>query len=158
MPAGASAAGVSVKVKLKKGAFKVTVPLKANLLPGSYRLRVITPGTADVRRTVSLAGPPEGVVVRAYASAILGGPPLSRLRGSPTAAFARFVFVSQPKKGKVSVVWYPPKGGKPVIVDKTNIGTVDAVVKSGTALPKGIWRVVLKVGSAEVKAIRVPVG
>jgi VCBS repeat protein len=158
VPAGASAAGVSARVKIRKGAFKVTVRIKANLLPGSYRLRIITKGTADVRRTVSLAGPPEGVVVRAYASAILGGPPLSRLRGSPTAAFARFVFVTRPKKGTVTVVWYPPKGGKPVVVDKTKVGTIDAVVKSGSALPKGVWRVVLRVGSAEVKAIRVPVG
>jgi PKD domain-containing protein len=158
LPAGAAAAAFSARLTVRKGPFALRLPVKANLLPGRYTLRVRTPGTADARRAVALAAPPEGVVVRAYASAVLGGPPVVRLQGSPTAAFARFVFAARPRRGRITLVWYPPHGGRPTVVQKPRLTTVDALIKSGAPLPKGVWRCVLRAGPVVVKEIRVPVG
>ena len=150
---------VTMTIPVHAGRFQATARTPQALLPGSYALRVLDLSSSAelVRRTLRLAAPPEGVVTRAFISAMRTGPPATALPGRRTALWAHFVFAVQPKPGmRLQVTWYPPPGaGRPRSVGKPNAPTVVSVVSSGAGLASGVWRAALTAGRKTVKQVSV---
>jgi hypothetical protein len=142
----------SKQMSLGGGKFGFTLPLPPGpladgkpLVPGGY---VVSMGGKSRRlpvpteiHTLTLGGPPEGVV----------GTSIASVHGK--SASVHFVFASQPpdKNVPVSVLWFQPNGKLLGTAPKSNRPTVDSSISSNAPLPKGTWKVELKVGSTITK-------
>lgn len=138
--------------RVPAGAFTRSVRLKRTLLPGALRVRVreIGPVTgarlSAAARTVRLRPPREGVVSRAFVSALQRGPSARSLR-APRRVFAHFRFAARPARGlPLSAAW--TRGGRPVggAARKAFAGTVIAFVGAPGRLPSGLYRCTLRAG------------
>jgi len=150
-------------IALPAGPFATRVRLTPRLLPGAMRVRVREVGAvagvrlAPATRAVRLRPPPEGVVRRAFVSALQGGPAVQTLRGG-RRIFAHFRFAARPRPGRaLTVAW--TRDGRPagVAVRKPFTRTVIAFVGSpGGRLPTGRYRCTLRAGGrvVAVAAIR----
>jgi hypothetical protein len=146
------------------GAFLATVPLPRTLLPGrlTVRLREVGPvaGAALTEATAAavLRAPREGVVRRAFVSALQNGPPVGRLRAG-RRLFARFRFAALPRSGLPLIAAWT-RGGRPagIPVRKPRARTVVAFIGApGGRLPAGTYRCTLRAGGrvVAVAAVRV---
>jgi hypothetical protein len=80
------------------------------------------------------------------------------IHASSRQVFAHFIFQSQPSaRTAVSVAWYAPGGKLAGIVKESNKPEILSWVKAQAALPKGSWRVDLRVGSTVVKSVQIQV-
>jgi hypothetical protein len=152
------------RATLGPGAFLATVPLPRTLLPGrlTVRLREVGPvaGAAltEATATALLRAPREGVVQRAFVSALQNGPPVGRLRAG-RRLFARFRFAALPRSGlPLTAAW--TRGGRPagIPVRKPRARTVVAFIGApGGRLPAGPYRCTLRAGGrvVAVAAVRV---
>jgi Tol biopolymer transport system component len=153
------------RVSLPSGSFLRRFPLPARLLPGRYVLDV-SPARSPTQlspQTLSfvLRAPPEGVVAQAWASDVVGGPPLARMPSTTSIAFAQFRFAALPKRGHGLVAhWfgpgYPdlkprPKPSTPLVITFVN-------TRNGAPLPNGVWRCVLRAGPTVVKRVAFRIG
>jgi len=101
---------VARTLTLPRGAFRVPLAVPRTVLPGRYELDVRQVAGAVVvrpqRARVRLAAPPEGVVVRAWASTTVGGSPRTTMRRT-SDAFAHFRFAVLPRPGRTLVArWF----------------------------------------------------
>jgi hypothetical protein len=147
------------------GTFSARLTLPPRPLPGRYRLQVWGKSgktvLGPVTRTVTVASPPEGVVGRALVSTTRDGPWLRYeekapvLEGAHNELWMRFVFLSPPRDQNVEVVW---KRGWRVVVRRLHrayASTIDTYARAGTALPGGVWNVVLRVDGRVAKQMAV---
>jgi TolB protein len=135
---------------LKAGPFVRTVALSPKLLPGKHTLRLSGAGLATALRTITIKAPREGVVSRAFVSAILNGPAARSLRGK-SRIFAHFRFAARPKKGlKLTTTWLRPGGGAVNSDAKGFSAVVTSFVASSRPLPAGTWRCELRAGGTLV--------
>jgi hypothetical protein len=161
---------VSQKVlSLNKGSFSVTLPLASvladgkPLLPGGY---VVSVGGRSGKllvptevKTVSLAGPVDGILLRSYATSTKNGIPQSSIKGSGGQAYVYFVFASPPASTEtLGLTWFNPAGkvlgtatGKPLPVASSSI------IVHHASIPKGTYKVELKVGGKVVGTVNVPI-
>lgn len=152
------------RATLGPGVFLATVPLPRTLLPGrlTVRLREVGPvsGAAltEATATALLAAPREGVVRRAFVSALQNGPPVRRLRAG-RRLFAHFRFAALPRAGlPLTAAW--THDGRPagVAVRKPRArGVVAFIGAPGGRLPAGRYRCTLRAGRVvvAVAAVRV---
>jgi hypothetical protein len=148
----------SLSLKLAPGLLADGQPL----LPGGF---VVTLGGKSGKfvvptqiKTVSLVAPAQGVVERAFASASASGGATAVVHSSGRQAYVHFVFQSQPSaKTPITVAWYAPGGKLAGVVNESNRPDILSWVKGHTALPKGLWRVDLRAGSAVVKSVSIQV-
>jgi hypothetical protein len=148
------------------GAFATTVVLPRNWVPGVFNLRVVAthPGfvAGEAQASFPAQAPKEGVVDRAFFSAIRGGPPATsfRNRGNPVRRiFVRFHFAALPKRGRpLRVFWFRPGGALFAVVGKPRTSTVDSFVFQTPGLVPGRWKAVLRSGAITVKQLTVRVG
>lgn len=148
----------SVSLKIEPGLLGDGLPL----LPGGF---VVTLGgksgtfvVPTQTKTLLLSAPPQGVVVRAFASASQTGQPSASIRSSGHQAFVHFMFQTQPSaRTPLSVAWYAPGGKLAGVVKESNQPDIVSWVKAHSALPKGTWRVDLRAGSTVVKSVSVQV-
>jgi uncharacterized repeat protein (TIGR02543 family) len=138
-------------------------PIGARLFPGGFVVSV-TGSSEGLRlpfqlRTVLLPAPPEGVVRRAFPSASRDGPPLLRLAGTRTEAWARFQLAAQPlSRAPVTVTWYRPNGSKLATVAKSNRPEVASVLQFTKGIPPGLWVAELRAGGRIAKRLAVRIG
>jgi Tol biopolymer transport system component len=152
---------LSTSLALAPGPYTRLLPLPRGLLPGGYVLDV-TPERSPTELTaqrlgVRLTAPPEGVVVRAWASTAVGGPPLRRLPPRTSLAFAHFRFAALPRPGPaVTVSWFRPGGrpaGPPVRKGRSALVVSFVETATGAPLPAGQWRAELRTGKTVVKRL-----
>jgi hypothetical protein len=128
-----------------------------------------------------LVAPPEGIVRDVVFRGSQRGPPVTRLAAGAREIWVNFTFTTMPQRtdcrtkrvragirivrgkrivrwkkvrvctAKVTVSWYPPGGARPITVDKTDTKLVASVYSVDPALPRGVWRAVLRVGGRTVK-------
>ena len=147
------------------GTFSANMTLPPRPLPGRYRLRVSGKSGKTVLRavdrTVTIASPLEGVVGRALVGTTREGPWLRYderapvVDGAHNELWVRFVFLSPPRDRRVEVVW---KRGWRVVVGRFHRAyekTIDTYARAGTALPGGVWNVVLRVDGRVAKQMAV---
>jgi hypothetical protein len=180
------ATAAPLPLTLSSGAFKISVPMPAGLLPGPQHV-VITAVSHGINlpptdRQVVLKGPPEGVVSEVTFSSTENGPPVDKYPQGAKELFARFRFAAPPqrvckqkrirnKKTKkvrvkrvctarqITVTWFRPNGeaaGAPV--KKAFSAVVTTFVRSNVVLPSGRWRVELRAGRVLVRDAEVVVG
>jgi hypothetical protein len=107
---------------------------------------------------VVLPAPSEGVVRSAFVSNSETGTP-AKLAAGATAAYAHFVFAAQPGAGQsLTASWYRPDGSLLGSATKANRPRVFTFIRSGAALPTGVWRAELEAGGKIVKVLRVRIG
>ena len=143
---------------LPPGAFRVPLAVPRTVLPGRYELDVRQVAGAVVvrpqRERVRLAAPPEGVVVRAWASTTIAGPPLATL--PPTSdAFAHFRFAVLPRPGRTLVTrwfWRGDLQGLPRRKQRSVL-VIARVFVEEASLPKGRYTCVLRAGGVVVKRV-----
>ena len=145
------------RATLGPGAFTTRVSLPRTLLPGrlTVRLREVGPvsGAALTEATAvaRLRAPREGVVRRAFVSALQNGPPVRRLRAG-RRLFAHFRFAALPRAGlPITAAW--TRGGRPagIPVRKPRAAAVVAFVGApGGRLPAGAYRCTLRAGGRVV--------
>ena len=142
---------------------QAALPKGALVLPGGFVVvltgRVGNAALPQALRTVVLPPPPEGVVRRAYTSRTASGRATPHLTTGTKVAYATFVFASQPQGGeKLSVRWFSP-AGKPVGGHaESNRPTVQTSVRSSAPIPRGRWRVELRVGRTVISTHTVDIG
>ena len=130
---------------------QAALPKGALVLPGGFVIvltgRVGSASLPQALRTVVLPPPPEGVVRRAYTARTASGPASTHLLYGTKAAYATFVFASQPRRGeKLSVRWFSPAGKLVGRRAESNRPTVQTSVRSNAPIPRGRWRVELRAG------------
>lgn len=145
----------------KAGAFTRTLHLPRLLRPGAYVLRLVpTVGGAAqpaVQRGLTVPAPREGIVRRAWASALRGTSPLLNLPGTPQQLWAHFEFMTAPRKRPITTTWY--RGTSRVaVVARPYAAVIHTFVRSDGPLRPGRWRAVLKAGGTVVAEVRVRVG
>jgi hypothetical protein len=145
------------------GSFSLTLKLNSGLrlLPGGFVVAITgKSGRLTVSpqvKTLSLPGPPEGVVESAYASASATGGPASALH-TVKGAFVRFTFQTVPATNhKLTIAWYLPSGRLVGTVTRLPRHTIIGFVKSSAPLPKGVWRIDLRFGHILVKQLQIPI-
>jgi hypothetical protein len=145
------------------GAFHHTFKLPRWVLPGAFGISAtasLSTGTSVTQqRSVTLAGPPEGIVRRATPSGSRAGPAQAKLPKTARQAWVRFRFASKPAAKKVVATWYFPNGTRAgdKVFDYSPI--LDATVSNpGGPLPPGRWRCVLHIGNQVVSAVSVTIG
>jgi hypothetical protein len=145
---------------LPAGSFTRTVRLTPRLLPGKLTLRVQGADAGAVLvpvvRTIVLPAPKEGVVERAYISALQRGPAATTLRDK-ARIYATFRFAALPKGSrKITAHWIAPNGRKAPPDGRPRTRTVSAVVGNGRdELPAGVWRCELRVDGTLVAVAKV---
>jgi hypothetical protein len=148
---------------VQPGLFGGTLTLPNRLLPKRYTVTVT--GTSNgvqlrpSRRDVKLLAPPEGVVDKAFVSAVKGGKPALTLRGRRVKMFARFHFVAPPKTRKLWAYWIRPDFKKVFEAKnkpyKVNTDTF-VVDNTGAGLTKGVWFCYMRSSSGTIiKKVRV---
>jgi hypothetical protein len=167
--AGGSKVLLTTNLSLPAGPFRLSVKLLPGLLadgqpllPGGFVVSISGhSGKAIVPpqlRTITLTGPPQGVVARAFASSSAGGGPQSTIAASSKSAFVHFVFQTLPSDGqKLTVAWYRPGGKLLGVATKSSAPTVETSISSRTPLPAGNWRVDLRAGNTVVKSVPIVV-
>ena len=152
-------------LNIPAGDFAQTYRLpKIGFFPGTYTVTVsgaVTGHTIPPQTlTRVLAAPKEGVVGRAWISALGGSAPVIRLPGTARGATAHFVFAANPFKGSsVTTTWYRNKKkffgpvGKP---RTKNVTSFVGVTKGH--LPNGFYTCVLKARGVTVKQVGIQVG
>jgi Tol biopolymer transport system component len=151
----------STAIALRPGPFVRQLALPRGLLPGRYVLDVVperSPTELSPQKLgVRLAAPPEGVVVRAWASTAVGGSPRRRLPPGTSLAFAHFRFAALPRPGRaVTVSWFRPGGrpaGPPVRKARSSLVVSFVETATGAPLPAGQWRAELRAGKTVVKRL-----
>ena len=122
-------------------------------------LRSTVSGTPlpSARRFVTLPAPREGVVRRAWASALRSTSPLLNLPGTPRQLWAHFEFLTPPHERPITTTWY--RGARVVaVVARPFTPVIHTFVRSDRPLQTGRWRAVLKAGGTVVAEVRVRVG
>ncbi len=144
---------------VRRGIFRLRLEMPRTLLPGRYVLDVTqVSGPVVVRpqqEPVTLVAPPEGVVSRAWVSATVGGPPMVKIPGTNSIAFAHFLFSALPRPGRALVAWWYRNGkrvGNPIAKPRSALVITWAEVE-GAPLPKGRYTTVLRVGRTVVKRL-----
>jgi hypothetical protein len=163
-PKGGGKVAASVDLPdVQAGLFGGTLILPNRLLPNTYRVTVS--GTSNgaqltpTHRDVKLSAPPEGVVDKAFVSAVQGGKPALTLRGRRIKMFARFHFVAPPKTRKLWAYWIRPDFKK--VFEARNkpykVNTDTFVVDTTRAgLTKGVWFCYMRSSSGTIiKKVRV---
>ena len=145
------------RVTVAAGAFATRLALPPSLLPGRLGVRLREAGAVtgdrltEATATVRLKAPPEGVVSRAFVSALQGGPAVRSLRGG-RRIFAHFRFAARPAAGRtLTAAW--TRNGRPVgvVVRKPFARTVIAFIGApGGRLPPGLYRCRLRAGTRAV--------
>jgi hypothetical protein len=143
------------RVTLVAGAFSLKVPLAPTLPPGTLRVTMSevggpAPHLVPASRSVRLKPPPEGVVPRAFVSALQRGP-AARSLTAVGRIFAHFRFAARPKAGRALVASWT-RDGTPVAspVRKGFSGTVIAFLGGAGRLPAGSYRCRLTAGGTLV--------
>jgi hypothetical protein len=148
------------------GTFSKAMPLPPRALPGAYRLRVASVGPAPkpspVDVNVTIPAPPEGVIDRALVGTTRNGPWLRyvgktgpAVSGAQKELWVRFRFLYPPSGQRVQLVWklsWHRVVGK---VYRRYKNTIDTYARSETALPKGVWYVVLTINGRIAKRMDV---
>ena len=134
------------------------LPRGAMLFPGAFVVSLTgTSSRASLPlqlRTLTLAGPPEGVVKNAFASASEMAPPAASLPAKTAQAWAHFKFASQPKAGlPLTVTWYWPDGRILGTVPKPNVPEVWSFLREDGGIASGAWRAELRAGGVVVKEL-----
>jgi hypothetical protein len=155
---------VTEHLSLSAGPFSLTLKLEPGLglLPGDF---VVTIGGRSGNlvvptqvKTLSLAGPPEGVVDRAFASTAASGPPAATIHASSKEAFVQFEFQTKPtSKQALTISWFRPGGQLLGTTPKPFAADVTSSIKSNASLPPGKWRVDLRSGKTLVKSVTIQV-
>jgi uncharacterized repeat protein (TIGR02543 family) len=109
-------------------------------------------------RTLSLAGPKEGVVRSQHISASKTGPAVKRLPAGAAQAWAIFRLAAQPRTGPIVARWYQPNGQLLGTSEKNNRPTIKTGIGSATTIPSGTWRVDLTAGNRLLRRLNVRVG
>jgi hypothetical protein len=147
------------------GDFQQTYKLpKIGFFPGTYNVTVSGAVTGHVIPPQALArilaAPKEGVVAKAWVSALGGSAPVLRLPATARGATAHFVFAANPFKGSaVTTTWFRNKKkffgpvGKP---RTKNVTSFVGVTKGH--LPNGFYTCVLKARGVVVKQVGIQVG
>jgi Tol biopolymer transport system component len=155
----------TANVTLPAGEFRRSFKLPVKLLPGRYLLDVTAPTSATALTpqtlTIILRAPPEGVVSEAWASDVVGGPPLERLPSTTPIAFAQFRFAALPRRGRVLVAhWFGPgyPDLKPRPKPSSRLVITFVNTKNGVPLPSGLWRCMLRAGPTVVKRLAFHIG
>jgi hypothetical protein len=156
---------LSTTLPLGGGAFSRSIRLRPRLLPGSYVLDIGLVGSpaekATQRMTLGLGPPPEGVVSRAWVSAVLGGLPVTRFpRGtSLVAAYFRFATLPRPSR-PVTVSWYDASGDLARSIRKPRDASIVAALQTRdrSPMPPGAWQVVIRAGKTVVSRVRYRIG
>jgi len=147
------------------GLFHRSLTMPKSLLPGAYVLDAGTKRSptelTPVTKSLRLRAPPEGVVSRAWASDIPGGPPMVRIPPSSTKVFAHFRFAALPRPGHPLVTtWYgPPTAeiGPPRLRPRRPL-VIAFIDGQGSPVPSGEWTCVLRAGPTIVKRLSFHVG
>jgi hypothetical protein len=148
------------------GAFSKVMPLPARPLPGAYRLRIQStnspPRPAPVEVIVRIPAPPEGVIDRALVGTTRNGPWLRYIgntgpavQGSHRVLWVRFRFLHPPTGQRVELVWKLQWRRVVGRVYRRYRNTIDTYARSGAALPKGTWLVVLKIDGRVAKRMSI---
>ena len=151
------------RLVLVAGAFRRELPLRHDLLPGSYVLDVTAPGSPTLLTPQVLSPilrpPPEGVVSRAWLSDVVGGPPVTRFPSTTTRVWAQFRFAALPRSGRrITATWYGPStvttSRKPRTV--LVVSYVDST--NGVPLYRGRWSCALRAGGTVVRRVGFRIG
>jgi len=155
----------TTRMTLPSGSFQRQFPLSRTLLPGRYVLAVAPSQTptplSPQALSITLRAPPEGVVSQAWASDVVGGPPLGRMPSTTSIAFAQFRFAALPKRGHRLVAhWFGP--GYPDLKPRPKLPAALVITfvntRNGAPLPGGVWRCVLDAGPTAVKRLAFRIG
>jgi Tol biopolymer transport system component len=145
-------------VTLRRGAFAVAVGMPRGALPGRYELDVRQVSGAVVVRPqrigLRLRPPPEGVVVRAWASTRINGPPLTSARRT-SEAYAHFRFAVLPRPRRTLVTrwfWRGDVQGLPRKKRRSELVIARVFVDEGS-LPPGGYTCELRAGGVVVKRV-----
>src|SRR5262249_19211717 len=143
------------------GKFGGSLPLPHTLLPGAYRLELVS-GKLNASKRVILKPPPEGVVGSAGVNTRPGGVPLKHIRGRPRILYSTFVFAARPRRGqRITTTWVQPTGVPTPAVRKSFLPILTSFVGATDAaapLPPGRWRCVLRAGGRVVAVASTRVG
>jgi Tol biopolymer transport system component len=155
----------SSTLPLPAGSFQRSVPLPRDLLPGTYLLDIGVVGSPSEkptqRKVVQLRAPLEGVVSKAWVSAVLGGLPAHRFPRTTSLVAAHFRFESLPRPARaVSVAWYDPAGRLARSIRKPRAASVVSFLatRNRTPMPPGIWQVVIRAGGTIAERISYRIG
>jgi Tol biopolymer transport system component len=150
---------------LPAGSFERSVPLPRGLLPGTYLLDIGVVGSPSEkptqRKNVLLRAPLEGVVSKAWVSAVLGGLPAHRFPGTTSLVAAHFRFASLPRPGRpVSVAWYDPAGRLARSIRKLRAASVVSFLatRNRTPMLPGVWQVVVRAGGTVAQRVSYRIG
>lgn len=149
---------VRASLKLKAGKFSRKLDLPAKLLPGTYRVALLPPGSkvAAASRSLTLAAPPEGVVDAAFMSGARDGTAARTLTGI-TTIWANFHFAALPN-GQLTVTWYR-LGKTPVRLGSTTKARTAKIISFLTlAKPAGSYQAVLSRKNVVIAQASVKVG
>jgi hypothetical protein len=152
---GQVVAGVHATLAPGKQVLKLALP--TNVRPGPYTIRIS--GTASavafapLAQVVTLHPPATGVVESAFISATPHGGHALSIKGRVRDLYASFTLAAPPRHGvTLTMLWLPPHG-RPVAVKRAVTRVVTSHLGSGHALPRGIWRCVLRAGSTPIAIV-----
>jgi List-Bact-rpt repeat protein len=167
-PAGGPLA--TLRLKLQGGAFRQTLPLRrgalrggARLFPGGFTV-ALTGRSASLKlplqmQTIAIPAPAEGVVRKAFRSALENGREVARFPAGAKEAWANFRFETQPRLAQKLVVrWYWPDGKLLGEVRKSNRPVISSYLSLTSGLPSGLWVAELRAGKRVVQRLSVRVG
>jgi virginiamycin B lyase len=143
------------------GAFSLTLPigrsLTSKLLPGTYQIRLATPG-AQSTGTAALKSPREGVVMSHRISTSRHGPNLLAVTKT-TRLWATFRFApGGAAHRRLRARWYAPHHRAPVAAFAVRGPTAFSYWQAHHRLAAGRWRCVLVAGSRTVDVVSIRVG
>jgi Tol biopolymer transport system component len=150
---------------LAAGSFQRQIRLPADLLPGAFVLDVTPDPSSSFSAqhlAVTLKGPPEGVVSRAWASTTLGGGAVAHLPAHTSVVYVNFRLATKPNPSLgLTLACYQPSGAlaaKPARKPATALIVGGVRTRAGTPLPNGRWRCVLRAGPTVVKRLTFSIG
>jgi hypothetical protein len=158
------------RITVRPGGFQRVIPLRqqllprgARVLPGAFALTVKgSSGGASLPfqlQPLLIPAPVEGVVRRAFPSAIENGPTTNRLPRGATIAWANFNLATQPSSRlPVSVTWYWPDGKRLGSIQKNNRPQITSYITLSKGLPPGRWTAELDAGAKKIKRLTIRIG